>query len=347
MFEIAGRKIGGGARCFVIAEAGVNHNGDVALAHRLIDVAADAAADAVKFQTFDPDLLASADAPKAAYQVERTGEAETQKQMLQKLVLPADAYPALMQHAADRGIVFLSTPFDARSAELLARLRLPAMKISSGEVTNHPFLALLAGLGVPLLLSTGMSDLAEVEAAVGVIRARSSAGLALFHCTSSYPAPLESINLRAMHALRAAFDVPTGYSDHSIGALVPCAAIAAGAELLEKHITLDRAMPGPDHAASMEPADFTALVRAIRELEVVLGDGVKRVQPSEREVKKVARRSLYAVRALPAGHVLVESDVICRRPALGLSPARLGSLVGKRTRRAIETDAMLREDDFE
>ena len=346
-FDIAGRRIGGGAPCFVIAEAGVNHNGDVDLAHKLIDAAADAGADAVKFQTFDPASLAAADAPKAAYQAQRTGAAETQREMLQKLVLPADAYPTLIQHAKDRGLLFLSTPFDPRSAELLVELRLPALKVASGEITNHPFLELLAGFGVPLLVSTGMSDLDEVAGAVAVIRTRSTSGLALFHCTSSYPAPIESINLRAMQTLRDAFGAPTGYSDHSVGVEVPWAAVACGAELLEKHITLDRTMPGPDHAASMEPGPFTDLVRGLRDIERALGDGTKQVQPSEREVQKVARRSLYAARALPVGHRLAADDVACRRPAHGISPAKLAALIGKRVTRAIAAEQLIAEDDFE
>jgi N,N'-diacetyllegionaminate synthase len=346
-FEIAGRRIGGDAPCFVIAEAGVNHNGDVDLAHKLIDAAAEAGVDAVKFQTFDPDALAAADAPKAAYQVARTGAVESQREMLRRLVLPEDAYPSLMQHAVDRKLVFLSTPFDPKSAALLDRLQLPAMKISSGEVTNHPFLSLLAGLRRPLLLSTGMSDLDEVRAAVEVVRARSQAGLALFHCTSSYPAPIESINLRAMDTLREAFGAPTGYSDHSVGAEVPSAAVARGAQLLEKHITLDRAMAGPDHSASMEPGPFAAMMRGLRVIEQALGDGKKCVQPSERDVQVVARRSLYAARDLPAGHALAPDDVACRRPARGLSPARLLSLIGRRLRRAVAAEAMLGEDDFE
>jgi N,N'-diacetyllegionaminate synthase len=346
-FEIAGTRVGRGARCFVIAEAGVNHNGDLALAHKLIDAAADAAADAVKFQTFDPAALVAANAPKAAYQAERTGSTESQREMLEKLVLPEAAYPELIKHAADRGILFLSTPFGPKSAELLVKLELPALKISSGEVTNHPFLELLASFGRPLLLSTGMSDLREVEAAVGVIHARSKAGLALFHCTSSYPAPIESINLRAMQTLRETFGTPTGYSDHSLGTEVPWAAVACGADLIEKHLTLDHTLPGPDHEASMEPKPFAEMVRGLRDIERALGDGIKRVQPCEADVQKVARRSLYAARALAVGERLSPTDVACRRPALGISPARLGDFVGKRIARPIAAEQMLAEDDFE
>ena len=251
--EVAGRTIGDGHPCFVIAEAGVNHNGDSALAHQLIDVAADAGADAVKFQTFDPERLVSATARKAAYQAAGTGSSESQLDMLRRLVLPLEALAALAEHAARRGLIFLSTPFDESSADTLGELGMAAFKVPSGEVTNHALVAHVAGKGRPVLLSTGMSTLAEVAAAVEVVRQSGHPPLALFHCVTSYPAAPADCNLRAIAAMKAAFGAPVGWSDHTEGVAVSLAAVAAGANLLEKHFTLDRGLPGPDHRASLEP----------------------------------------------------------------------------------------------
>ena len=342
--RLGGRPIGPGHPCFVIAEAGVNHNGDPAVAHRLIDVAADAGADAVKFQTFDPERLVTAAAPKAAYQLANTGATESQLAMLRRLVLAPEALEPLAAHAASRGLLFLSTPFDEGSADLLETLGVPAFKISSGEVTNHPFLEQLARKGKPLLLSTGMSTLAEVAEAVEAVRAGGGPPLALLHCVSNYPAAPAECNLRAMETMRRAFGVPVGWSDHTEGLRVSLAAVAAGASLLEKHFTLDRGLPGPDHRASLEPGELAALVTAVRETESTLGDGDKRPMASEAAIAAVVRRSVHAARALPAGHVLAEDDLVALRPGTGLPPAMRRRLVGRTLRVSVEGGEMLQEE---
>lgn len=342
--EIAGRGLGAGEPCFIIAEAGVNHNGDAELAHRLVEVAAEAGADAVKFQTFDPDVLVSRDAPKAEYQVANTGEEESQLEMLRRLVLPAETFESLARYAAERGILFLSTPFDAGSADLLERLGVQAFKVPSGEVTNHPLIAHLARKGKPLLLSTGMSTLAEVGEAVEVVRAHGSPPLALLHCVSEYPAPAAECNLRAMEAMRKAFGVPTGWSDHTEGLPVSIAAAAMGASVLEKHFTLDRTLPGPDHAASLEPGELVELVASVRAVEAARGDGVKRPMPSEAANARLVRRSLHAARELPSGHTLSSEDVVALRPGTGISPDALESVVGRRLRMPVGSGGMLLED---
>jgi N,N'-diacetyllegionaminate synthase len=342
-FPIGEKTIGPGHPCFVIAEAGVNHNGDAELAHRLVDIAADAGADAVKFQTFEPERLVSPLAPKAEYQLANTGPAESQLDMLRRLALPREALAALAAHAATRGLLFLSTPFDEASADLLEALGMPAFKVPSGEVTNHPLVAHVARKGRPVLLSTGMSTLGEVAEAVQVVREHGNPPLALFHCVTSYPASPAECNLRAMEAMRTAFGVPVGWSDHTMGIQVSLAAVAAGAALLEKHFTVDRTLPGPDHAASLEPGDLSALVRSIREIESALGDGVKRPTASEAANTAVVRRSLHASRSLSAGHVLGPDDLIALRPGTGLSPALRDRLVGRRLRVGVERGEMLGE----
>ncbi len=343
--SIGDRAVGGG-RAFVIAEAGVNHDGRPELAHRLVDAAADAGADAVKFQTFDPAALAAADAPTADYQRSR-GETGSQRAMLERLALPADAWLALQAHARERGLAFLSTPFDLVSADLLDRLDVPAFKVGSGELTNIPFLAALARRGRPMLVSTGMATMVEVADAVDAIASAGDPPLALFHCVSSYPARPEDANLRAIETMRRAFGVPVGWSDHTLGVELPLAAVAAGAVLVEKHVTLDRTMPGPDHAASLEPGELRAMVVGIRAVEAALGTGRKEPVPAEQPIARVARRSLHWRRALPAGAVIAEADLVALRPGTGLSPARAAGLVGRRTRRAVEAGALALEDDAE
>ena len=343
---IVGRELGGGAPCFVIAEAGVNHNGELELAHRLVDIAADAGADAVKFQTFDPDALAAPDAPKAEYQADRTGSKESQLEMLRRLTLPLDGYRALQAHATERGILLLSTAFDPGSADFLEReLDLPAFKVPSGELTNHSFLEHLARKGRPLLVSTGMATLDEVGDALAVIAAAGGRVGALFHCVTNYPAAPEDCNLRAMSTMRAAFGVPVGWSDHTEGIELSLAAVAAGAEILEKHFTVDRTLPGPDHAASLEPGELKELMAGVRRIEAALGDGVKAPRPAELPLAAVARRSLHTTRAMSAGTVLVAADLTALRPGTGVSPAHLRQVLGRRLTRAVPAGAMLEESD--
>lgn len=339
-----GRFTIGSGRCFVIAEAGVNHNGDVDLAHRLVDVAADAGADAVKFQAFNPEKLVSPTAPKAQYQIGTTGPAESQLEMLRQLVLPESAYVELARHARDLGIEFLCTPFDAENADFLDSLNIAAFKIPSGEVTNHPLLAHVAAKGKPILLSTGMSTLSEVSDAVDVIRRSGSTSIALFHCVSEYPAAAGECNLRAMETMRNTLLVPVGWSDHTEGSSISVAAVAAGAEMIEKHFTLDRSLPGPDHAASLEPLELTEMIRTLRIVESALGAGVKAPSPSETANRTLVRRSLHAARNLEKGAVLTPTDIIALRPGNGFPPSTLSNILGSRLLAPLRAGEMLRPD---
>ncbi len=342
-----GDRVIGSGPLLVIAEAGVNHDGDPAIAHRLIDAAVDAAADVVKFQTFDPAQLATGDAPLAEYQ--RRGEVGdgSQRSMLERYALEPEVWAALQRHALDRGIQFLSSPFDEGSANLLDRLDVAAFKVPSGELTNLPFLRVLASKRRPLLISTGMADIAEVADALDAIAAAGDPPVALFHCVSNYPADPATANLRAMGTLRAAFGVPVGWSDHSLGIELAGAATALGAELLEKHLTLDRSRPGPDHRASLEPDAFAAMVSAVRAVEAARGDGDKRPAAEETAIAAVARKSLFWARALEAGEVVSATDVRALRPGTGVSPARLDELIGRPLVRAVRAGEALALTDVE
>lgn len=344
---IAGREVGPGQPCFVIAEAGVNHNGDVGQARRLIDVAAEAGADAVKFQTFRSEQVVSAAAPKAAYQRATTDAGESQLEMVRRLELPFEAFRELRIYAREAGILFLSTPFDRESADFLASMEVPAFKVPSGEITNFPFLEHIARKGKPMIVSTGMSDLEEVRAAVEAVRAAGNTELALLHCVSNYPAQPGSTNLRAMETMRAKLGLPVGLSDHTLGLEVALAAVALGACILEKHFTLDRDLPGPDHKASLAPAELKALVAGIRTVESALGDGIKQPAEEERDTRTVARRSLVAARDLPAGSVLTEDAIAILRPGTGLPPAARASVLGRRVRVAVAAGTPLTADLLE
>lgn len=331
----------------VIAEAGVNHNGDLDLAFRLIDAAKEAGADAVKFQTFRSESVVSPLAEQAEYQRHNTGLKESQLEMVRRLELTPDQTKVLSDHCGDVGILFLSSPFDAESADLLVSLGVPALKVGSGELTNHPFLSHLASLGRPLLISTGMAKLSEVAHALDAIEASGSPPVALLHCVSSYPAPPAEANLAALRTLREAFSVHVGFSDHTPGLTVPVAAAALGASIIEKHFTLDRTLPGPDHRASLEPAELAELTRAVADAWQARGDGVKRCMPCEEDVRRVARRSVFAARDLPAGKVLEAADLVALRPGTGISPARWWSLVGRTTSRPLTGGEMLAEADLD
>ncbi len=346
---------------YIIAEAGVNHNGSLERAKQLVDVAVEAGADAVKFQTFRAASLVTRKAPKARYQTETTEASESQWEMLRSLELPEAHHHALLAHCSQRSIQFLSTPFDVESADLLARLGVPRLKIPSGEITNGPFLLHMARLGKPIILSTGMSTLGEVEQALGVLAFgyaatpheapsrdafqcafASAAGQAalrqnvvLLHCTTEYPTPFEDVNLYAMDTMRAAFGLPVGFSDHTPGVSVPIAAVARGAVLIEKHFTLDRTLPGPDHQASLEPDELMMMVCSIREVERALGTPLKRPAPSEMANRDVARKSLVATRAIQPGELFTEESIGVKRIGeKGLSPMQFWSLVGREARRA-------------
>lgn len=351
---------------FIIAEAGVNHNGSIDLAMRLIDAAADAGADAVKFQTFRAQQLVSAGAPKAAYQTLTTDAAESQLDMLRRLELGDSDHEGLMAHARERGIEFLSTPFDLPSLAMLTKeLGLRRIKIPSGEITNAPLLLATARAAERVILSTGMSTLADVEAALGVLAFgftqsgtpshgatenafASETGqralrdkVVLLHCTTEYPAPFGEVNLRAMDTLSKVFGLPVGYSDHTIGIHIPVAAVARGACIIEKHFTLDRSLPGPDHTASLEPSELTAMVSAIRDVELALGDGIKSPSASEWKNRDIARKSLVVLSATAAGDTWTTENLGCKRPGTGISPMHYWQLLGQPADRAYQTDELL------
>lgn len=346
---------------YVVAEAGVNHNGDLACALELVDRAADAGVDAVKFQTFDATKLASRKAPKAIYQEQTTGKLESQLDMLRKLEMPRIWHHELRNRAQARGIQFLSTAFDSDSLDFLESLDMPFFKIPSGELTNGPLLWKFARKRRPLVVSTGMATLSEVEQALGVIahafnvddeprhvdeiwhgwsrsewRLSLQGRVTLLHCTSQYPTPMYEVNLAAMDTLRLAFGLPVGYSDHTEGVLIPVAAVARGAVIIEKHFTLDRTMPGPDHRASLEPDELSNMVRDIRAISQALGDGVKSPQASEWDTRKAARQQVIVTRDLRAGHTFARADLSTSRSGRGRPPTDLWGLVGSAAERDYE-----------
>lgn len=338
---VGDRLVGPGRPVFVIAEAGVNHNGELALAERLVDAAAEAGADAIKFQTFRAEDLVASDAPKAAYQRERTPAGESQLEMLRALELDAEAHRRLVERCRERSLAFLSTPFDRQSVELLVELGVPAFKIASTDLTNILLLEQTAATGLPLLLSTGLATMEEVDAGLCAARSAGAAGVVLLHCVSAYPAPIEQSNVRAVSAMAERLSVPVGYSDHTLGADAAVAAVALGACVIEKHLTLDRSLPGPDHAASSEPDELAALIRSIRAVESALGDGVKRPMPAEEANRLAGRRSLAAVRDLAAGTTISREMLTALRPGTGIAPSRLGDVVGRRLMRDVRGGELL------
>lgn len=338
-----GRHVIGTGSPLVVAEAGVNHNGDPRLALALVDAAADCGADAVKFQTFRAEALALDSAPQATYQRERASAA-SQRAMLELLELPHAALVDVRRRADERGIVFLSTPFDAASLAELVMLDVAAIKIGSGDLTNLGLLREAAATRKPLLLSTGMADEDEIAR---VLRALGSVPLVLLHCTSAYPAPIEDANLRAMATMRERFGVPIGYSDHTPGIDVAMAAAALGAVVIEKHLTLDRSMRGPDHAASLDPSEFRRLVIGVRDVVAALGDGVKRPQPSEEGMSVAARRSLVTARSIAQGHIIRPGDLVAKRPGTGISPMDVDRFTNAVARRALPVDHLITLDDFD
>jgi N-acetylneuraminate synthase/N,N'-diacetyllegionaminate synthase len=337
--RIGPRTVGDGRPVYVIAEAGVNHDGDPDAALALVDAAAAAGADAVKFQTFRTEALVVRGTPKARYQVETTGPAGGMDDLVARLELSAEVHRRLAARARERDLDFLSTPFDEESLRLLVDVGVPAVKVASGEATNLPFLRAVARTGLPVLLSTGMCDVEEVRAALGALA--DAAGTVLLHCVSAYPAPLSELNLRAIGALRDAFGVPVGWSDHTQGLEAPLAAVALGACVVERHLTLDRSRPGPDHRASSEPDDFRRMVEGIRRVESALGDGVKRPAACEADVRRLARRSVVTARAVPAGRPIVREDLAVKRPGTGIAPADLERVVGCLARADLAADTVL------
>ncbi|MHB8099925.1 MAG: N-acetylneuraminate synthase [Sulfuricurvum sp.] len=315
---------------FIIAEAGVNHNGSLELAKALIDVAADADADAVKFQTFKADKLVSKTAQKAQYQKQTTDATETQYEMIKKLELDEAAHHELIAYCKTKNILFLSTPFDHESIELLNDLNMNIFKIPSGEITNLPYLRHIGSLGKEVILSSGMADLGEIEDALDILITSGTPKeqITVLHATTEYPCPIEDVNLRAMQTIAGAFGVKTGYSDHTNGIEVPIAAVAMGATVIEKHFTLDKTMDGPDHKASLEPDELRAMVVAIRNIELALGNGVKKASPSEAKNMSIARKSIVTAQPIQAGELFSEINLTIKRPGNGISPMRFDEIIG-------------------
>jgi N,N'-diacetyllegionaminate synthase len=343
--RIGARAIGAGHPPYVIAELGVNHNGDPKLAEALVDAAAGAGADTVKLQTFRSEGLALPEAAQATYQRERAAAA-SQLEMLRSLELPDDRIGPLRERALSRGMELLSSPFDLQSLEVVAAAGVPAIKIGSGDLTNLLLLRAAAATGLPLIVSTGMATLDEIDVAVADLQRHGDPAVVLLHCVSVYPAAPHLVNLRAMATMAERYGVPIGFSDHTEGIGVAVAAVALGATIVEKHLTLDRSMPGPDHAASLEPSQFGAMVAAIREAHAGLGSGEKGPRREEDEVRAVARRSLVTARAVPAGQQLAAEDLTALRPESGVSPMLVDSVIGRRATADLEAGRLLRPTDL-
>lgn len=344
-FSIGNRKIGDDQPVFIIAEAGVNHNGELSLAKQLVETAAKAGADCVKFQTFEPELVASSHAPKAEYQQEQTDPNESQLDMIKKLYLPQESFLELRDYALDLNLLFMSTAFDFKSIEFLSGI-IPAFKVPSGEITNDWFLEAMAKKRKPMILSTGMSSLGEVEHALNVVRYHGVTDIAVLHCTSNYPALPITVNLRAMNTMGKAFNLPVGLSDHTEGIDIAVAAVARGAKIIEKHFTLDKSLPGPDHTASLSIEELNQLIKSIRNVEEALGDGIKRIQESEKEVRDVARRSLVALEDLPEGTILGRDNLLPKRPGTGIPIKMFNYIEGRKLRRDVQKDELISWDDI-
>lgn len=325
----------------IIAEAGVNHNGDMNLAKRLIEEAKRAGADIVKFQTFVPEREVSKYAQKADYQKETTGGAGSQLEMIKKLQLSEENFIELKEYCEKLSIQFLSTPSDLESLEFLKKMDMPFFKIPSNEITDLPYLLEIAKTNKPVILSTGMSTLEEIHQAIQVLSSNGSGEISLLHCTTEYPAPLEEVNLRAMNHLKEAFHCKVGYSDHTLGIHVPIAAVALGADIIEKHFTLDSGMEGPDHRASLEPEQLKQMVEAIRKTEIALGDGIKKVMPSEERNIVVARKSIVADRTIKKGEIFTEENLTTKRPGNGISPMKWAEILGQKAKRDFQEDEMI------
>lgn len=328
-------------KIFIIAEAGVNHNGDMKLAENMVEVAATAGADAVKFQTFSADKLVVRNSPKAAYQLNNTDKEESQHAMLKKLELSKRQHETLQKCCKEHSIMFLSTPFDYGSIELLESYDIQIYKIPSGEITNYPYLKKVGSLHKPVILSTGMSDLSEVQDAVSVLRCNGSASIVLLHCNTQYPTPIEDVNLRAMITMGEQLGLPVGYSDHTRGIEVSIAAAALGAVVIEKHFTISRDLEGPDHKASLEPAELKAMVAAIRNVETALGNGIKQVTPSEKDNRIVARKSIVASKRIAAGEIFSEENLTVKRPGTGITPMHWDQVLGLRAKREFMADELI------
>jgi len=334
-------------KTFIIAEAGVNHNGKIELAYKLIDAAKAAGVNAVKFQTFKSELLVTEDTERASYQKRNMAHKnESQLEMIKRLELNFDSFFKLKEYCDSIGILFLSTTADLPSTDFIEKL-VPVFKVGSADLTNIPFLENLARRGKPIILSTGMSNIGETEYAIETIKKNQPKlnfdfpPISVLHCTTNYPCPYEEVNLKAMLTLREAFKLPVGYSDHTLGIEVPIAAVALGATVIEKHFTLDKKMEGPDHKASLEPEELKAMVMAIRNIEKAIGDGIKKPNKSEIEIIKVARKSIVARRAINKGEIFTNENITVKRPGTGISPMRWDEVIGKKALRDFEKDELI------
>lgn len=344
--NIGDKTVGAGAPVFIIAEAGVNHNGSFSRAKKLIDAAAAAGADAVKFQTFDPETLATKTAGKADYQKANKKRNESQQAMLRKLQLKREDHAALKSYAEKKGLLFLSTPFSMSDALFLKELGLAAIKVSSSDANNIPYLRHIASFGLPIILSTGMADMEEITESVDALKQSGNKQIVVLHCTTNYPTPFPEANLRAIVTLKRELGVVVGFSDHTLGDEAACASVALGAQVLEKHFTLDRKLPGPDHKASLEPLELREFVQHIRNVEKALGTGRKIPWKSEREIAKVARKSLVALRAIKKGEIFTEKNLTTKRPGTGLPPKEYDTVIGTRAARDISADTLLTNSDY-
>ena len=331
-------------KTLIIAEAGVNYNGDINLAKRMVDVAAEAGADIVKFQTGKPENSISVNAKKADYQEATTGTDESQLEMCKKLMLPDKDYPELVDYCNKKGIEFLSTPFDRESVDFLANLGVRKWKIPSGEITHLPLLVHIAKRGEPVILSTGMSTIEEIRDALSVLAENGANDITVLQCNTEYPTPFEDANITAMNTLKKEFGCNIGYSDHTFGITAPIAAVALGATVIEKHFTLDRHMPGPDQSASLEPDELKTMVKMIRETELALGDGEKKPSDSELKNKDIARKSIVAKKSIKAGEIFSEENITCKRPGNGISPMKWNDIIGQTAKYDFEFDEQIRVD---
>jgi N,N'-diacetyllegionaminate synthase len=328
-------------KCFIIAEAGVNHNGSIEIAKKLVDAAVHAGADCIKFQTFKAKNLVTKTAEKAAYQNKQISQKESQLSMLQRLELSYIEFTEIASYCKEKGIVFLSTPFDHESIDFLDQMGIEKWKIPSGEITNYPYLVKIAQTHKPIILSTGMSTVHEIEDAVKVLQTKGAGPITLLHCTTEYPAPYDEVNLNALVTLMNIFKLPVGYSDHTQGITIPIAAVAMGAVVIEKHFTLDRNMEGPDHKASLEPDELKAMVEAIRCVEVSMGDGVKKPTKSELKNLAIARKSIVARKPIRVGEKFTEENIAAKRPGTGISPMQWNEVIGQCSKRSFDEDELI------
>ena len=329
------------SRVFIIAEAGVNHNGDLRIAEEMIDIAVKAGADAVKFQTFTAQNLVCMNAKKANYQLETTNQSESQFEMLKKLELTLDMHKRLIEYCNQKNIMFMSTPFDLESIDMLVQLGISIIKIPSGEITNYPYLKRIGSTALRVILSTGMSSLDEVKEAIKVLKENGSTDITVLHCNTEYPTPMKDVNLNAMITLERTLGITVGYSDHTKGIEIPIAAVALGAKIIEKHFTLDESMEGPDHKASIEPEELVEMVKAIRNVELALGNGVKESSESEKKNIEIVRKSIVAARRIKKGEIFSEDNITTKRPGTGISPMKWNDIIGKTAKREFEIDEFI------